>query len=363
MQWGMYVVALAAVDPCMAGRAGLALPTGPTVNGRTRRQQIDTQWSRHYRPQRKRSNEKTRAATTDLARLDIADWLAHQAVTAYTRSTGATSHVESTCQRGRRGDHRPTVDTSYVENSLLQQRSPHSAITRTSRQPESNDQPTSSLDDTLESPESQAEPADGLEDHGRAEPQSERSESGEPDIVRLSTAEQVLAFAKAMTQSIWPEIAAELGDTTRAREIKRQLAHHGWCDLFIGLVQVIETYQHAVDQIPESAKNIVKHAILHSSMQAKRPDVTNAVVDIVADRVWQAFKATTVAHVPLMGIITSEEAVRSLRILAVFTCPAPENHKEVREHALRPLGDDAKKILTEQTKARLAKLFNEWPQA
>ena len=54
------------------------------------------------------------------------------------------------------------------------------------------------------------------------------------------------------------------------------------------------------------------------------------------------------------------ETLRSLRILAVFICPAPEDHKEVREHALEPLRDDARAIITAQTKARLARLFDEW---
>jgi hypothetical protein len=44
----------------------------------------------------------------------------------------------------------------------------------------------------------------------------------------------------------------------------------------------------------------------------------------------------------------------------VFICPAPEDHKEVREHALEPLRDDARAIITAQTKARLARLFDEW---
>jgi hypothetical protein len=164
-----------------------------------------------------------------------------------------------------------------------------------------------------------------------------------------------------MTQSIWPEIAAELDrNIGRASDVKRQLAYHGWCDLFIGLVRVVEAYRDALDKIPESAKNLVKQAILGSSMQAKRPDVTSAVVDIVVDKVWGAFKGVMFANVPLLRILSSDDTLRSLRILAVFTCPAPENHKEVREHALKPLGDDAKRILTEQTKTQLVKLFDEW---
>lgn len=83
-------------------------------------------------------------------------------------------------------------------------------------------------------------------------------------------------------------------------------------------------------------------------------------MDIVVDKVWSAFKGAMVANVPLLSIITEEDAVRSLRILAVFICPSPEDHKEVREHALKPLDDDARNILTQETKKRLAKLFDEW---
>lgn len=361
----------------------------------SRRQQVETQWTTHYHPPPKRLNEKSRVASTDLARLDIADWLADQ---------GGTDHL------------RPTGDTSPVEAVVPPQWLPHSTIIDARRQPESDNQPTRSLCDAPEPCESlpgQEKPGDGSEsasensvslhqaesimpgqprewglaqsedmahsrgstcenivrqgsqtrpeNRSRPEPQFERSERGEPDSVpEPSPVEQVMIFAEAMT-SVWKEIADELDDdTARARDIKRQLADHGWCDLFIGLVRVIEKSQEVLDKIPDSAKNLVKQAILGSSMQAKRSHVTSAVVDVVVDRVWGAFKGAMCGQFPLLSIITSKDALRSLRILAVFTCPAPEKHQEVREHALKPLGDDVKKILTEQTKTRLTKLFEEW---
>jgi hypothetical protein len=175
-----------------------------------------------------------------------------------------------------------------------------------------------------------------------------------------SAVDQVTIFAEAMTTSIWKEIAAELGDTEQAQEIKRDLAQHGWCDLFIGLVRVIETCGKVLDKIPEWGKDIVKRAILDSSMQRGRSRLTSAVVDVVVAKVWSAFKGVLLVKVPLLSVLTSEDAARSLRILAMFACPAPERHQEVREHALKPIGDDAKKILTDQVKAHLAKQFDEW---
>jgi hypothetical protein len=342
----------------------------------TRRKKANADWQTYYDPQRKRSNQKSKAACADLARLDIADWLARQA------------HP------------RPTDDTSYFEVVVPEQRSPPTATIGAGRQPEPDDPRTRSLGVAPESQESQqpgqAKPGDGSknlsrpesqseapelgqpddvppylsaddqsgngpEGHSRAERQSERSERGESDVPP-SAVEQVKIFAEAMTdKSTWADISAQLsGDAERVRDIKRQLAYHGWCDLFIGLVQVIEACREVLDRIPDAAKNIVKEAIRCSSMQAKRPYVTDDVVDVVVDRVWEAFKGAMVGHVPLLSIITDEDALRSLRILAVFTCPAPEKHKEVREHALKPLGDDVERILTDQTKARLKELFVEW---
>ncbi|MGH7869618.1 MAG: hypothetical protein ACREP9_18820 [Candidatus Dormibacteraceae bacterium] len=203
----------------------------------------------------------------------------------------------------------------------------------------------------------------GSKDYDQDEgPFAERSERGEPDDgpLRPSAVEQVIIFAEAMTQSIWQEIAVELDDTKKAREIRCQLAYHGWCDLFIGLVKVVKKYRDCLSRIPDDAKEVVKWAILSSSMQAERSAVTRRVVDVVVDRVWQAFKTAAFANCPLLSILDSKEVLRSLRILAVFTCPAPENHKEVYEYAFKPLGDDAMEILREQTKKRLAKVFEDW---
>jgi hypothetical protein len=66
------------------------------------------------------------------------------------------------------------------------------------------------------------------------------------------------------------------------------------------------------------------------------------------------------AGVPLLDILSNDDALRALRILAVFICPAPEQHEAVRQHALKPLRDDTTKILTDRTKARLNLLFAEW---
>ncbi|MDG4824922.1 hypothetical protein O7635_23990 [Asanoa sp. WMMD1127] len=164
-------------------------------------------------------------------------------------------------------------------------------------------------------------------------------------------------FAEAMTKDTWHEIASELDRAARdAAGARRELADHGWCELFVAMARATETARRAFNSIPD----IVKGAILASPSHIERSYVTDAVVVLVVDKVWKGFEAATFAGFPLLDLVTSEEATRALRIMAVFICPAPEKHRDVRRYALKPLGDDAAKILTDQTKARLGELFTEW---
>jgi hypothetical protein len=176
-----------------------------------------------------------------------------------------------------------------------------------------------------------------------------------------STGDQVTALAEELTRHRWTEISADLGEgSVEAREVSLQLAQHVWCDLLIGLVRVLEEARQALATVPDTAKELVKQAILKSSKQKLRNRITRRVVDAVVDRVWPAFLAVATGHLPVVGILSSAELLRDLRILAVFICPAPEEHLEVRHHAMQPLGDDALHILTDETRARLAAIFTDW---
>ncbi|WP_143168820.1 hypothetical protein [Amycolatopsis australiensis] len=178
----------------------------------------------------------------------------------------------------------------------------------------------------------------------------------QPD--RPAALAQVNAFASAMTEGIWQDVVEDLpGSPAEVREIRLELADHGWCDLFIGFVRVLEKFGKAFDEIPDRAKKIIVKTIHRSSRSGKRPLLTKYVVGIIVDKAWAAFKAATVAHSPLLAVLTSEELLRNIRMLAVFTCPAPEKHEEVREHAVEPLADDVQGYVSDQAKEWLTKQF------
>ncbi|MEV6624815.1 hypothetical protein AB0M83_22995 [Amycolatopsis sp. NPDC051106] len=173
--------------------------------------------------------------------------------------------------------------------------------------------------------------------------------------------EQVDALARAMTEDIWQDVLVELDD--RSEEVSRirlQLADHGWCDLIIGFVKVIEEFNSLLDEIPERAKKTIIDTVVYSSKKDGRAQLTEAVVGMIVDKAWGALKTAAIAHVPVLGVITSDELLRNLRMLAVFICPAPEAHEEVEDHAVDPLIKDVRDFVSDETKEWLAQQFEQW---
>jgi hypothetical protein len=183
----------------------------------------------------------------------------------------------------------------------------------------------------------------------------------EVDPDRPDEVEQVAAFARAMAQDIWQDVLDELdGSPAELKTICLQMAHHVWCDLFIGFVQALEAFGKVIETVPGKAKEVIAEAICRSSKQKVRSEVTERVVDMVVDKAWSAFKAAAIAHSPLFALLGNEDLLRNLRIIAIFICPAPNSHPEVQEHAIDPLLRDARAYISDETKQWLATRFKQW---
>jgi hypothetical protein len=292
----------------------LTLATATKGVRESRREAVDSEWKKNFNHRKPRSNARNRVAGVDSGRLDIVDWLDRQ-----------ENETRSPARSG-----------GAIDNTSVMVPTP---------------QDVASVNLAPGNSEIVQGPGSSFESDFRAgEPGHESSPAAAVD--------QLAVLAKSATESVWKDISAELGRVSGdSRQVKYQLADHGWCDLFVGIARVVEKFNKALDKIPEAGKGLVTRAILDSSMQKNRAYLTKTVLDVVVNKVWAGLKAAAITQVPLFSILTSEEVARHLRILAVFICPAPEHHKEVRDHALKPLGRDAQNILTEQTKARLAQVF------
>ena len=66
---------------------------------------------------------------------------------------------------------------------------------------------------------------------------------------------------------------------------------------------------------------------------------------------------------PLLKVATGDEdLIRALRILAILCCPAPGRHREVREHAMKPLANDAEGVISAAASDRLKQVLADWAQ-
>lgn len=177
--------------------------------------------------------------------------------------------------------------------------------------------------------------------------------------------DQIEAVADLFAHSIWPEIRtaidqAAVGSELVPSTVRKKLAQHVWCDLIVGIIQIVEESVGMVETIQENARDAIVRAVENSSMQKRRPDITHQVVTLVVGRAWSVISPALKAALPPLNL-DIDNLLRVLRILAVVICPAPGEHMEVREHALRPLGDDIRGYLTIETKHYLGEIFAGWP--
>ncbi|WP_433301251.1 hypothetical protein ACQP2F_05555 [Actinoplanes sp. CA-030573] len=235
---------------------------------------------------------------TDLARLDIADWLAAQ-----------------------RGDASDPVGTHLA-----------SSVASTERV------------------------GDGLSETPAVHANS-AGEQGTP----ISELDLVRELGRALAEEPWSKIKADLAEEVPDdMQVRQRLAHHTWCDLLVALIRLLEGAIRMTKRFGEKAVTFVTEKIVQSSKQDYRGRATERALGIVVGRVFAAIKTATIAHIPLVNLLTGQRALLALRILAVFTCPAPEDHPEVRKHALEPLASDGREILTNRVKEWLSDLLPDW---
>ncbi|MGC4878371.1 hypothetical protein ACLQ26_19195 [Micromonospora sp. DT43] len=169
-------------------------------------------------------------------------------------------------------------------------------------------------------------------------------------------------LADSIMADPWYEISEGIDDLVQnkqtAREVKKGLASHGWCNLLVALIQLIQRVDKTIGILTDAAKRTVKDALSNHLTSRIPQQVKDAVAGIVVDKVWSALARLFEAHFPLLGADT----VRVLRMLAVFACPSVERHQDVYQHAVVPLMGDARGLVTEEVKAQVITLFTAWWQ-
>jgi hypothetical protein len=172
--------------------------------------------------------------------------------------------------------------------------------------------------------------------------------------------EFVNVVAEKLMEQTWGEISEAIdgvaGNDATAKDIKKRLADHLWCSMLLALVRVIEGTNKAIDLLADKTKELLKNAVGARLEHGVAKAIADAVVNVVVDKVWAALTDLVTTHFPILG----EKSLRAFRILTVLVCPSVEKHPEVYEHAMKPLMDEGRAIVTEQIKAWLTSLFTGW---
>ncbi|MEV4889675.1 hypothetical protein AB0K48_09835 [Nonomuraea sp. NPDC055795] len=162
------------------------------------------------------------------------------------------------------------------------------------------------------------------------------------------TIEQIQAVGNILSGPVVLQLDETFGGD-RPRAVRRKLTDHFWCDLLVAAADAMEKFSKALDQIPEYMTAI----IVRARDADRRAPLLDGLVALAVRTAWEPIK--NMIHTT--GV---KELQRTCRILSVLICPAPENHKAVRDGALLPL---AKEGLLGTSKERLEQVFPaDWVQ-
>lgn len=109
---------------------------------------------------------------------------------------------------------------------------------------------------------------------------------------------------------------------------RRELASsHFLCSLLASIAQAINEAKHQLDKVPDLAISFMIN-------QTGDNIASRAAVTFLVRSSWRLIMA-----LPVFG--QTDALLRSARIAAILTCPAPETHKEVIRYCLWPLEGEA----------------------
>ena len=179
-------------------------------------------------------------------------------------------------------------------------------------------------------------------------PREERSSSiGGPP---RDTADQVVeSVGNIVANKVSRELEGRLAPMSR--EHRAQITSHLWCDLLAAIACGIKKLQNQLNKVPTYAT-----AAIIASRRTENRAIDEFLIRLAVHTAWNSLLKLS----PIPGQIN--ELLRATRILAIFICPAPEDHKEVATCCLDPLAKNgAEGLIKEATRRKLIEVLPpEW---
>lgn len=137
-------------------------------------------------------------------------------------------------------------------------------------------------------------------------------------------------------------VVCELENVVRPEDeasYRLSLTKHFWCDLLAATACSMS----ALREKAYAAPGRIVTAVMRSRSLDERPAVREYLVRAATDLTVEG-----ISHLP--GVRTFDDALMTVRILAVFVCPAPERHQAVVTCCIEPMG---KQVISEEIQRRL----------
>jgi hypothetical protein len=167
----------------------------------------------------------------------------------------------------------------------------------------------------------------------------------------LTTAEQVEAIAKEISEDVVAELDRSFDAADRTARGRELAKFHFWCDILAALAKTLDEVQEEINKVVDLVPNLVVSAINPQS------PIGQVTVRLAVDKTWERIKDLDFVKATL-GAFDLSEPLRAIRMLAVMTCPAPERHEAAAKFCMHPLIGE---YVSTNTKQRLeTALPQEW---
>jgi hypothetical protein len=193
---------------------------------------------------------------------------------------------------------------------------------------------------------------------GRSDPGLGPAGAGAPVDPHLR--ERVVQLAERIGKPVFDRVVEDLAmgeaDEARLRGIRKSMANHYWCTLFVVLAQALDNYDDGWDEVEAFAK---RHLVrqLQEILGVEQSHVVDRAAELLVEKSCDALRQLATAHLPFLAVADSPELRQALRVLAVLCCPAPERHADIARVCLGPLERDARGMLQDETRDRLRAAF------
>lgn len=164
------------------------------------------------------------------------------------------------------------------------------------------------------------------------------------------------ALGKPVFDALVKGLEADPETGPKVRQIRKSMAaSHYWCSLFLALAEAVAAYGEIWDAVAGMAKQEIVRSL--QPLPKDLSPLTSKVADLLVNKAVGALRAAAAGSNPIIAVLDSPQTLRALRILAIFCCPSPPKHPGIEQNCVKPLLDDGEEMLRDETRSRLANAF------